>query len=256
MRLPGQLIKSNAQNVNDLFDIVEMGLKPFLADDTSAENRVNPDDLVKDSPLAWILDNPIMKIMRQLNPISILVEAASETFSEAGLDDDFQVPNVASYLSPVARTLWEAFKSIIGQFVDLLKGLGSDIAACANDPSKAMKIIKKALQKAFRFLFNTVKTIAATAWTVVGEIMDAVVEFVEAKWKIPLVTTLFTWYAEQVRAACSTTALTAGPRDLLASDSRCCAGLYVHQSGYVHGGPALRHHRGRRQGRRTHRSRC
>lgn len=197
LRLPGQIIKSNAHSITEFFDIIELGLKPYLDDETPIESRTNPDDLVKDSPLAWILDNPIMKIMRRLNPISIIVEAASEEFADAGLGEDFQVPDIASYLSPVARTLCDAFKSIIGQFIDFFKGIASDLIACANDPSKAMTLIKKAMQKAFRFLFNTVKTLVTTAWTVIGEVMDAVVQFLEAKWKIPLVTTLFTWYAEQ-----------------------------------------------------------
>lgn len=199
LKLPSQLVKSNMQNIDGFFDLIEAGLKPHLGNKSKMENPISPDDIMKNSPLAWIFDNPVMNILKQLNPLSILTEAFTEEFDAAGLGDTFEIPQFRTYLTPVAVTLWEAFKSVITEFLDLIKGLWSKVSETVCDPSKAMNKIKEGLQESFWFLFNTMNTLVKTACKAVGDFMDGLVFFLEAKWKFPLVTTLFEWHAEQVR---------------------------------------------------------
>jgi phage-related protein len=139
-----------------------------------------------------------VKILNKLNPLGIILEAFTEEFSASGLGDDFQVPKLAQYLSPLATTLWDGFQAVIADFMEFIKGLWSKISDSVSDPSQALEKLKAALQEAFWFIFNTVKTLVKTAWQAVGDFMDAVVHFIEAEWKFPLITSLFEWYAEPV----------------------------------------------------------
>lgn len=196
--LPGTLIKSNADNLDNLFNVVEKGLEPYLGSDTNSSVGLDPDEQLKNSSLYWLLDNPVLRILKQLNPLSILTEALAEAYEETGLDEYIQIPQMSKYLTPAGNTIWDSLKAILAQFLTFLEGLWADISDTVANPSIAMQRIKKALQKGFSFLFGAIKTLVKAAWKALGEVFDALVLFLEAKWKIPLITPLFEWYAEQV----------------------------------------------------------
>lgn len=195
---PGELVRANSQNLDDFFDLIEMGLKPYLGNSTKVRNTEDPNTTMKKSPLSWLFDNPIFKILMKLNPLPLILEAFSEEFDESGLGDDIQVPNFAEFLSPLGTTLWDGFQTVVADIMDFIKDLWSKVSDSTSDPAKAMDKIRQAFQAGFWLIFNTIKTLVKTAWQAIGEFMDALVKFLEAKWKFPFITSLFEWYAEQV----------------------------------------------------------
>ncbi|KUJ19606.1 uncharacterized protein LY89DRAFT_717075 [Mollisia scopiformis] len=197
LTLPGQLVRANSQNLDDLFDLMEMGLKPYLGNNTKIQSSEDPNTRLKKSPLGWLFDNPVIKIIMKLNPLSIILEAFAEEFDASGLGDDFEVPNFVEFLTPLATTLWNGFQTVVVDLLDFIKDLWSKVSDAASDPSKSMEKIREVFQAGFWFLFNTVKTLVKTAWQAVGDFMDGLVKFLEAKWKFPFITSLFEWYAEQ-----------------------------------------------------------
>jgi hypothetical protein len=196
--LPGVLIRANTGNLNDFFDLIETGIKPYLGDNSRAKSAEDPNAVKKKSPLSWILDNPVIKFLMKMNPLSLILEAFTEEWEDSGLGEDFVFPNLVEFLTPLAKTLWEGFQTVIADFLEYIKDLWTKVSDVVSDPSQAMQKLKEALQSSAWMLFNTIKTLVTTAWRAVGELMDGLTKFLEAKWKFPYITALFEWYAEQV----------------------------------------------------------
>ncbi|KAL8835441.1 MAG: hypothetical protein Q9170_003318 [Blastenia crenularia] len=196
--LPQQFLASNSNNLDAWFRRLERDLAPVIGDRTplSVGAAKDPNGQLKNSPLSWLLDNPLINFIKKLIPLSIITEAFTESFGEE-FGDDFEVPNLAHFAQQAAEALSEIFKKELDVLLDLIQRLWSRIENVARDPAKVLENLKGAFQDIAHALFDTVENVVKGVWQFLTEMFGLVVTFIEGVWKIPLVTDFYEWFTDQ-----------------------------------------------------------
>lgn len=192
--------KVNRSTLDQGLDSIKEKLEAYIADTRMAPKAANenPRSLLRDSPLAWLFDNPVIKFLMKFNPISIILEAAGEAFEEEGLSEMFQFPSFAALNNILTDTLPRVLESQVANLTRLLEGMADKLQPLIKDPSTTFSVLKDVLRDVFWTLFDAIKLMIQGVWDIMGGLIEQAMEFFKAKWKLPLVTSLFEWYAEQV----------------------------------------------------------
>lgn len=193
--------RTNRDTLDRGLDVIKEKLEAYIADTRVAPKAScdNPRSMLRDSPLAWLFDNPVLKFLMKFNPISIILEAAGEAFEEEGLSDLFQFPSFTALNSIMTETLPRLLESQLDNLMRLVESLAAKFGPMLKDPSIAFAVLQEALRDIFWTLFDAVKLMVQGVWDIMGGLLEQTMEFLKGKWKLPLVTSLFEWYAEQVR---------------------------------------------------------
>ena len=197
--LPQQFFASNSDNLDDWFRRLEQDLAPVIGDRTplSVDAAKDPNEQLKNSPLSWLFDNPIINFIMKLNPLPVVMEAFTESFGEE-FGDDFKVPNLGQFAQRAAEALSKVFHKEIDVLLDLFQRLWNRIQSVARNPAKVQENLKGAFQDIAHALFDTVENIMKGLWQFMIEMFGFVVTFIEGIWKIPLLTDFFEWFTDQV----------------------------------------------------------
>ena len=139
--LPQQFLASNSENLDDWFRRLEQDLAPVIGDRTllSVGAAKDSNEQLKNSPLSWLFDNPIVNFIMKLNPIPVAMEALTESFGEE-LGNDFPVPNLGQVTQRAAEALSKAFHKEI----DVKLSIGNIFYA---RPFSTTSVIEKTLQQ-------------------------------------------------------------------------------------------------------------
>jgi hypothetical protein len=193
--------KVNRSTLDQGLDSIKAKLEAYIADTRKAPQAANenPRSLLRDSPLAWLFDNPVIKFLMKFNPLSIILEAAGEAFEEGELGEMFQFPSFAALNDILTDTLPRILESQLANLVRLLEDMAEKLQPMIKDPSTTFSVLKDLLQNVFWTLFDAIKLMIQGVWDIMGGIIEQAMEFFKGKWKLPLITSLFEWYAEQVR---------------------------------------------------------
>jgi len=192
-------MRANAPNLEALFDNLEHDLQPFIGDKSNPKvgPAKDPRAGLRNSPLAWLFDNPVLNLIIKLNPMSIIMEALGEAWEEE-LGDDIKFPNFSNFTTKLREILTKTFENEAEIFFDLLGKLWDRVKDVANDFSKVLEVLKGAIQDIAYALFNAVRTAVRGIWDMMSEMMTLVVTFLDGEWKLPFITPLFKWFADQV----------------------------------------------------------
>ncbi|EPS39332.1 hypothetical protein H072_6939 [Dactylellina haptotyla CBS 200.50] len=198
LSLPGELTKGSKNELEDVFQSLEAGLKPYLGDKTPAKIPApeDPRSLLKKTPLGLLMNHPVFTILSKLNPMAIITESWDETSSET-LNDTIKIPNMMTYIQQAALSLENAFHEQKDFFLKLLDDIFGNIKDVISDPSAVLDKLKGTFQDVFYYIFGAVKKLIMVGWQFFGDIIDAVLSYIQEIWKIPIFTQWFEWYAEQ-----------------------------------------------------------
>lgn len=128
-----------------------------------------------------LLNNPIVSILLDLNPMSWIAEAALE---EAG--ESIKYPTMSLDEGP---SIFESMARVLGQVWDALQDLMVDVASSViDDPSSLLDKIMARLQQFIWLLVDELKNIGTDLVNFLVKGLDALTNFLKEEWNIPLLT--------------------------------------------------------------------
>ncbi|KAJ3535989.1 hypothetical protein NM208_g6908 [Fusarium decemcellulare] len=198
LSLPGEITRGTKKDLEAMFDRVEASLEPLLGyrKPISIPDQGDPRTALRKSPLAWLFDSPIINMIMRFNPVSVIIEALSESLTEE-LSDFIQMPDIFEHFRAAFSTLGNVAQKEFDVFWDLLTRFWERIKDFASDPSRILELLKEGFQDFFHTIFDAVKTLITGLWEAIGQFMDGLLSFFKAEWKIPIISRLFEWYAGQ-----------------------------------------------------------
>lgn len=191
-------ISRNGRTINDGIEELRNYLLPYVQDSRPAPQVNGKPDSLKSSPLRWLFDNPILKFIMKFNPLTIILEAAGEAFDESELADMFEGPSLAPLLSIFTEILPKLMDEQLGIFFRLIEDLQEKATQFARNSGGFLDQVKSLMGDAMWTMFDSLKSILMTIWEIFGKVIEQVFELAMGTWKIPLITSVWEWFAEQV----------------------------------------------------------
>ncbi|KAF4428349.1 hypothetical protein FACUT_9380 [Fusarium acutatum] len=198
LSLPGEITRGTEKDLERMFERIEANMEPLLGhrNPISIPDQEDPHAALRRSPLAWLFDNPVVNMIMRFNPVSVILDALSESFDEE-LGGFVQIPNIFSHFRKAFGTLGHVAEKQSDLFLDLLTRFWDRIKDFVSQPSRILELLKDGFQDFFRTIFDAIKTLITGLWESVGQFMDGLLSFINDKWKIPILTRLFKWYTDQ-----------------------------------------------------------
>jgi hypothetical protein len=132
-----------------------------------------------------ILNNPFLKLLMKINPISWIIEAIIE--ETPGL----QMPELAPILSGLPTKIGAGAEKQLDLMEQLMKTFFAEIQGAANDPTKFLDTIRRSLQSVVWTLFDTLRNIVETTYDIITAVISALSPMLEGVWKVPGLTDLW-----------------------------------------------------------------
>ena len=198
-------IQVNEKTVDDTFETTREGVQSFIADTRplprQKNERVTAEDLLRNNPVRWLSDNPMVKTLMKMNPIKILIEASTEAFQEEtqiDLSKDIKFPSFQPLSSILTEILPDLIASQIENFLRLIKDVWQKMQKVLNNPETLWDQSKALLQDMVWTVFDGIKELVLAIWKSLGACVDQAFEFMTGTFKIPKLTTWYEFYTGQV----------------------------------------------------------
>ncbi|KAK1828780.1 hypothetical protein QBC39DRAFT_143377 [Podospora conica] len=108
-----------------------------------------------------------------------------------------QVLQTSKLGSKVQKIIGDTHETGGAILAGLFQTLWDRVKEVTSDPSKLLTALKEGFQDIAHALFDAVRAAATGIWTILSDILDALVDVLDAKWKIPRVSKFFSWIADQ-----------------------------------------------------------
>ncbi|CAM1505029.1 Fc.00g106660.m01.CDS01 [Cosmosporella sp. VM-42] len=139
--------------------------------------------VTKESRGSSILNNPIIANLLKFNPLGWIMEAIAEELGEG-----VQIPSLEMNIgTQIFRTLKEQFDILLG----FLKRSWAGFEAAIGQPAQVMEHLFNIFKDGFWTIFDSLKAIILSIYSLVMNSFDAIIKFCRGKWKIPFITDLW-----------------------------------------------------------------
>lgn len=179
IQLARGFLASNNDLISKLLEKVEPHIEQFVPRPSSAPQKSSPSST--GSTILRLMNNPIISILLDLNPLAWIAEAVLE---EAGESIKFPTMSLGD-----EHSIFESMTRVLGQVWDALQDLMGDVvSSVVDDPSSLLDKIMARLQKFIWMLFDELKKIGTDIVTFLSQGLDALTNFLKEEWHIPLLT--------------------------------------------------------------------
>ncbi|EEU33895.1 uncharacterized protein NECHADRAFT_88823 [Fusarium vanettenii 77-13-4] len=136
-----------------------------------------------------LLNSPIIKLIFKFNPISWIMEGASEDIEEAF--PDWKLPN----FGPLAEAIGLSAKGILeiglGAFMELFSVISMSATDVLTKPRELIPILIRAARKMFKEAFDATRDLALLAFDTLIRVVMTIPAILTQAWKIPGLTDLW-----------------------------------------------------------------
>jgi len=191
--------KTNKQHLLLLIDYMRKVLEPLIgnAKPQKLGKLPNPKTMLRSTSLLQLIDNPFISMLMRFNPISILADAAKESFKDHNLDQEFSMPNFGQITERFLEIVTNAFSSEGKTLLTCFYNIWDEVKHVSMDFDGIMAALLNALKHVAHAALDSIKIVASAVFDFIEEMLNLLTECLVGVWKIPFLTSAFELHAEQ-----------------------------------------------------------